>query len=66
MEIQNVRDENIVERVIYYNGILSSGQLLECEGYRMLSKSITIVVADFLALPNIKKIHSVYTHIKKN
>ena len=32
----------------------------------MLSKSITIVVADFLALPNSKKIHSVYTPMEKD
>jgi len=60
IEMQVQSEQHFVERVIYYNSKLLTGQLGESQGYDKLNKTISIIFTDFILLKNEKAIHNIY------
>ncbi len=60
IEMQVQSEQHFVERIIYYNSKLLTGQLAEAQGYDRLNKTISIVFTDFILLKKEKAIHNIY------
>ncbi len=58
MQVQN--RHHFMERIVYYNAKLLTGQLSEAQGYDKLNKTVSIIFSDFLLIKNEKAIHNIY------
>jgi len=60
IEMQVQSEQHFVERIIYYNSKLLTGQLGESQGYDTLNKTISIVFTDFILFKKEKAIHNIF------
>lgn len=60
IEMQVKKEPQFIERIIYYNARLFSGQLKKGETYNSLKKTISIAITDFNLFPDENDYHNIF------